>query len=130
MVVPLAAQSIVASATGIVPPMPVMCTTPPPQSGSTVAPRVANPAAMTRVSSLSSTPVSVLGPRAKAAQTKARFVMLLEPGGRMLPLTGAVTTGMASGADIMSEEGPRHGWSRTLADHQASDTDCTPRHRR
>jgi hypothetical protein len=46
---------------------------------------------MTRVSSLASAPVSVLVPSASAAQTRARLVMLFEPGGRMRPVTGVAT---------------------------------------
>ena len=45
---------------------------------------------MTRVSSLSKAPVSSDSPRASAAQTNARFVMLLEPGGRTLACKGPV----------------------------------------
>src|SRR4051812_28846264 len=42
------------------------------------------------VSSLSSAPISVLVPSASAAQTRARFVMLFDPGGRMRPRMGRV----------------------------------------
>ena len=50
---------------------------------------------MTRVSSLSSAPVSVLVPSANAAQTRARLVTLLEPGGRVLPRMGRETDSIA-----------------------------------
>src|SRR5262245_10896182 len=52
---------------------------------------------ITRVSSLSSAPSSLLVPLANAAQTKARFVMLFDPGGRMRPQTGAL-----AGAIVMA----------------------------
>ena len=43
---------------------------------------------MTRVSSLSRAPVSRDSPWASAAQTRARLVMLLDPGGRILARSG------------------------------------------
>ena len=43
---------------------------------------------ITRVSSLSRPPVSVDSPLASAVQTRARLVMLLEPGGRIRPVMG------------------------------------------
>src|SRR5690348_15846677 len=46
---------------------------------------------ITRVSSLSRAPKSVEVPSASAAQTRARLVMLFEPGGRIRPRIGAVT---------------------------------------
>ena len=46
---------------------------------------------MTRVSWLSSIPVSVVGPFASAARIMARLVMLFEPGGRIVPLIGDFT---------------------------------------
>ena len=42
------------------------------------------PSIITRVSSLSNAPLSSDWPSARAAHTKARLVMLLEPGGRMV----------------------------------------------
>ena len=47
------------------------------------------PSIITRVSSLSSAPVSVEVPSASAAQTSARFVMLFDPGGRTRPRIGS-----------------------------------------
>ena len=47
--------------------------------------------AITCVSWLSRTPVSVVFPFARAARMNARFVMLFEPGGRIDPRTGPAT---------------------------------------
>jgi hypothetical protein len=58
---------------------------------------------MTRVSSLSSAWRSVDSPSANAAQIKARFVMLLEPGGRMRARGGDATGWMAR-ESIMNDE--------------------------
>ena len=102
IVVPLAAQSIVAAGAGIAPAVPSSRITPAGQSAWSETPSAASPAAITRVSWLSSTPVSRLGPRASAAQTSARLVMLFEPGGRALPLTGPATTGIGRGSVMAS----------------------------
>jgi hypothetical protein len=48
-------------------------------------------AIITCVSSLSNAPLSVDVPSASAAQTRARLVMLFEPGGRTVPCTGPLT---------------------------------------
>jgi hypothetical protein len=45
---------------------------------------------MTSVSSLESAPLSREGPSAKAAQTSARLVRLLDPGGWMLASKGSL----------------------------------------
>ena len=64
---------------------------------------------MTRVSWLSSTPVSRLVPSASAAQTRARLVMLFDPGGRAEPVTGSATGGIGSGAVIALLNGRPEG---------------------
>jgi len=97
-VVPLAAHSSTASVAGTRPPDPVTTISPRGQSAATSMPSAASPAAITRVSWLSSAPDSRLVPRAKAAQTSARFVMLFDPGGRIEPSIGRVQTGMGSGS--------------------------------
>ena len=71
------------------------------QSVATPIPSADNPAAITRVSWLSRTPVSRLSPRARAAQTSARLVMLLEPGGRIEPTIGCGQTEMGRGSVMM-----------------------------
>src|SRR4051812_8658708 len=49
---------------------------------------------MTRVSSLSSVPVSVLGPSASAATIRARLVRLFDPGTRTRPWRGGPVQGV------------------------------------
>jgi hypothetical protein len=56
-------------------------------------------ARMWRVSSLSSTPVSVLAPSASAASASARLVMLLDPGTRHVSVGGAISLSMVNGPD-------------------------------
>lgn len=59
---------------------------------------------MTAVSSLSKMPRSVELPWAKAAQTRARFVMLLEPGGRAAPERGPE---QLISIDVATRDSPR-----------------------
>src|SRR6516164_6569650 len=93
------------------------------------------PSIMTRVSSLSSAPRSSESPLASAAATKARFVRLFEPGGRIVVSNG-LAIGWISMASIVLRDLPRmlaatnverafrHRWrrqdllaDRSLADH-------------
>ena len=74
---------------------------------STRMPSCPSAAIITRVSSLSSAPVNVLSPWASAAQTRARLVMLLEPGGRMRPRTGP-----RDGSDGNSVSQVANPWAR------------------
>jgi hypothetical protein len=67
---------------------------------------------MTRVSWLSSIPVSVVGPSANAARIMARLVMLFDPGGRMEPLIGE-STGWIS-MEFMSVLGRTSDCSKTF----------------
>ena len=59
-------------------------------SCSTLTPSRRSASIITRVSSLSSTPVNSDSPTARAAQTSARLVMLFEPGGRIVARSGPV----------------------------------------
>src|SRR5690606_5242489 len=54
-------------------------------------PSFARQSSMAWVSSLTKAPVRVDSPRARAAQTSARLVMLLEPGGRIVARSGPET---------------------------------------
>ncbi len=71
---------------------------------STSMPSRPSPSIITRVSSLSSAPVSVETPSANAAQTRARFVMLFDPGGRTRPRIGPAT-GLISSGSVMRRRG-------------------------
>ena len=107
--VPLAAQSIDASGAGIWPPAPSTRISPLFQSAVSRMPSDARPAAITRVSWLSSAPERRLVPRASAEQTRARLVMLFDPGGRIEPWTGPGHSGISMAAVMMT--GPLRGWS-------------------
>ena len=85
MLVPLFPTYNSAAEAGIAPAQPSTSTTRCAASWRTPIPSRPSDSIITCVSSLSSAPVSVELPRASAAQTSARLVMLLEPGGRIEP---------------------------------------------
>ena len=64
-------------------------------------------ARMCRVSSLSSAPVSRVSPSASAASTRARLVMLFDPGTAQVTSTGPGRRGMTSGATEPTREAYR-----------------------
>ena len=88
--VPLLPSIRSADAAGGRPSQPVTRMVRAPRSCRTATPSCPRPSIITRVSSLSRAPVSSDSPRASAAQTKARLVMLLEPGGRIVARKGPV----------------------------------------
>ena len=87
-VVPLLPTMISAPPPGGRPPQPVTRIVCSAGSCPTETPSCPRPAIITRVSSLSRAPLSSERPPAKAAQTRARLVMLFEPGGRIEPWIG------------------------------------------
>ncbi len=91
MLVPLFSSHRSAVALGIRPPCPSTCNVHASRSCSTSKPSRRRLSTMTRVSSLSRTPFSVVVPDDSAATTSARLVRLFEPGGRIVPRTGSAT---------------------------------------
>ena len=84
---------------------------------SMVIPKRPSASIISRVSSLSRAPTSSDSPPASAAQTSARFVMLFDPGGRILPRTGPPGRISISRAfrRLYQGNGGQGVWNRVLA---------------
>src|SRR3954454_1821040 len=88
-------------------PEPSTCTTRPDRRGDTVAPSCRKIRAVERASSEVSAPRILLEPRARAASSRTRCVMLLSPGTRTSPATLTGRYPAESGGQFRRTEGER-----------------------